>query len=374
MNTQFNLPTKIIIGSNTINQLKTIIKPQQKVFLVTTKDTAPLSITYNQIKEILKDNHIIHFDQVMPNPSTEIVDAGVALAREHDIDVIVGVGGGSTLDTTKMIRLLYNQDYEWTSLIKTYTDPFYQVDLPKSLPYFAIPTTTGTGSEVTQAAVITHNNFKETIFHPHNFADIAILDPNLVTSLPSKLTAITTFDAFTHSFESYISQHANSYNRQLALKSIELIIINLPLTLENLRNENYREQLLVAQNFAGQSLATAGANLPHPLSEVIGSISHISHGEALAIVFANFIKFSTNQHQKDFQTINHLFQLHRPDLYHEQLEITIRNFINSIGLKQSFSEHNLSKDEIKQILNHPLWNHLPFMDSASIKQIISSSI
>ncbi len=373
MNTNINITTELIIGPNTIEKLTELTQNNHKMMLVTTANIPPLQTQFDLIKKLCSHLEIIHFDQVIANPTSEIIDAGVSLANKEGVDLIIGIGGGSTIDTAKMIRLLLHQDYNWENLITKYNDPFISCNEPKSVPYIAIPTTTGTGSEVTQAAVITHNNFKESIFHPNNYSDIAILDPTIVSTLPAHLTAMTTFDAFTHAFESYISPKANQYNKQLALSAMKIIITTLPLCLKDLDNLEYREQLLVAQNFAGISLATAGANLPHPLSEVIGSICNVPHGEALAIVFSNFIKQTLNLYPNEYAQIKNLFVQSDQTLNSLDLSTIVHHFINKINLKQSFIEHNVSHDDFLLVLNHPLWEHLPFLDSSQTKIILNNS-
>ncbi len=373
MNNYFNIPTEIIIGAETINKLPEILNNQQKCLLVTTENVKPLSDTYDLIKQLCPNVEFIHFDEVMPNPSSAMIDRGVELARKSKIDVILAVGGGSTLDTAKTIRLLLNQEYDWNTLISSYGDPFAKYDDVKSVPYIAVPTTTGTGSEVTQAAVVTHNDFKESIFHNNNYADIAILDPTLVISLPKRLTAMTTFDAFTHAFESYISPRANAYSKELALRSIDLIIKYLPKCLNELDNVTYREKLLVAQNFAGMSLATGGANLPHPLSEVIGSICHIAHGEALAIVFPNFIEKTSDLYADKYEEIKQLFTQNASYLEEETLADIVRIFIQNIELRQTFSEHDVTENDFISVVNHPLWDKLPFLEADKTREILRKS-
>ena len=175
------------------------------LFLVTTPD-APLQPLYERVKKLLNAEgiRVVHFDKVEPNPSVEIVEQGFAMLKEEPADFVLAVGGGSSIDTAKAIAFANGKaSIDWDYLFDEYSSPFeyYPSYSEKHLPLLSVPTTSGTGSQVTQAAVITRGKEKITFFHPDNFSQETILDPQLMLTLPKRMSAATGFDAFTHAFE-----------------------------------------------------------------------------------------------------------------------------------------------------------------------------
>ena len=211
-------PSRIHFGKGRLEELGQIAsKYGKKCLLVTTPNEAPLDKLFQRVKDILKKSDIdtVQFDKVIPNPTVEIVNQGFELAKEAEVDFVLAVGGGSSIDTAKIIALTYGLDaIDWDIMYGTYTSPFEQYEpvSEKALPLLAVSTTSGTGSQVTQAAVISRGAEKNTIFHPQNFSRECIVDPELMTTLPARITASTGFDAFTHAFESY-KQSRKGYER-----------------------------------------------------------------------------------------------------------------------------------------------------------------
>ncbi|EQF74976.1 iron-containing alcohol dehydrogenase [Clostridioides difficile] len=290
----FYQPSRINFGQGTLSELPRIIgKYGKKCLLVTTPNVEPLDKLYKRVtlNLIEKGIEVVHFDRVEPNPTVELINEGFELAKKESVDVVLAVGGGSSIDTAKVLALTFGlEKIDWDYMFSTYTNPFkiYDKVSEKELPLIAVSTTSGTGSQVTQAAVISRGSEKNTIFHQNCFSKECIVDPELMLTLPERITASTAFDAFTHAFESYINPNANDFTEIMSEKSMELVINYLPKVMEDKNNIEYRTKLAVADTLGGSSLANAGAAAPHPLSEIIGGVTHIPHGEALAIVFPKF--------------------------------------------------------------------------------------
>lgn len=293
MKFNFLMPTKLHFGSGELNNIGNIIKPYgNRCFMVTTENLSPLDTLFERIKTLLNksDIEVFHFDRVIPNPTVDIIERGVEAINAFGGDVVLAVGGGSSIDTAKTIALLRDQEsINWPNIFSTYCDPFgaYPSLSDNQTPLISVPTTAGTGSEVTQAAVISMGEDKNTIFHPDNNSKEAILDPELLLTLPNRLTAATGFDSFSHAFESYINEKASPMSEMLSLKAMGIVVDTLPKALQDPKNILHREQLMYAQTLAGAALANAGASAPHPLSEIIGGITHISHGELWLWYFRN---------------------------------------------------------------------------------------
>ncbi|SHJ55437.1 iron-containing alcohol dehydrogenase [Paramaledivibacter caminithermalis] len=383
MDSIFSVPTKIHFGIGKIETLTDIAKEYGKrCLLVTTKNTHPLEKVFTRLKGVLSQNNfeVIHFDEVIPNPTTEIVEKGIRLLQDNKIDFVISVGGGSSIDTAKIICLLNeSKDIDWSNLFDKYNNPHihYKPIHNRHIPLIAIPTTAGTGSEVTQAAVISIDNDKNTIFHPLNYPAHAILDPNLLLTLPSKLTASTGFDAFCHAFESYINPMASPFSELASLEAIKVIKNYLPKSIESLNNIFYRKQLLYAQTLAGIALSNAGASAPHPLSEIIGGVTGISHGEALALVFPEFLHMQYHLNTTKFATIARIFDNTLNSLSDKEaaskLSSIIKDFLKAIKLYHKFDDYSVTDEQFSSIIDSPILNFLSFGCKENLQKIILDS-
>ena len=376
-------PTRIHFGLGELENLAKIsARYGKKCLLVTTPNVMPLDKLFDRVKNILSGSHIevVHFDKALPNPTCDIVSEGLLLANENKVDFVLSVGGGSSMDTAKIIALNYGlQEIDWDTLFATASNPFIQHEVvsEKKLPLLLVPTTSGTGSQVTQAAVISRGSEKETIFHQDNFADECIIDPELMKTLPKRITASTGFDAFTHAFESYISKRASVLTEVQGLKAMELVIENLPKVLEDGLNSEYRVKLAIADTLAGSSLANAGAAAPHPLGEIIGGLTNISHGETLAIVFPAFIKSSCEANQVKFAHVARLFnkELEKVDdkKASEALYEEIVKFLQTIGLYKNLRDFGVTEAQLEEIMEHPVLGFLPFASKEELQGMLRLS-
>jgi len=351
-----------------LNQLGKIAKPYgDKCLLVTTEDVFPLNQLFEKVKALLNQSgiEVYHFDQVIPNPTVEIIESGIETLIECKVDFVLAVGGGSSIDTAKTIALLNESERNWNELFNKYNDPFGQYESLCDMPLLSIPTTAGTGSEVTQAAVITMGHEKNTIFHPSNYSNEAILDPELLLTLPSRLTAATGFDAFCHAFESFISQKASPLSEMYSFDAMKKVVEVLPKAIKSPENLSYREDLMFAQMQAGIALANSGASAPHPLSEIIGGIAHVSHGEALALVFPEFVEVFYNDNKKKFDQVSELFN--------KPLNEGIIDFLKEIDLYNTKATYGISKEQEELLINSPILGYLPFGSKETLQSILIES-
>ena len=358
-------PAKLLIGASMLDVLPEVLSGYGKRVLLVSTNDEPLQPLYDKIHGLLDGFDVVHFTGVVPNPTVESVDACLPLAV--DIDVIVAVGGGSSMDTAKAINLkLHHPHDSWESLFERY-DSFAAEYDTKFLPLVSIPTTSGTGSQVTQAAVLSMGVDKLTLYHTGLLSDVAILDPNLTTTLPRRLTSATAFDTFTHAFESYLSDKSNALTRLDSLNAMQIVVNTLPKVLEDPQNVTLREQLMVADTLGGRSLSNAGAHAPHPLSEIIGGLANAMHGEALASVYPAFIKIGNARFEETFKSLSQtLFD--QDDLYTAMV-----SFLEMIQLNISIKD--LVKDEatFEAIRNHPVWGVLPFGDRDFFEAILDEA-
>ena len=369
-------PTRIHFGAGRIRELGRICKRYGRVcFMVTTPDE-PLRPLYEKIKGLLLEQGIetVHFDQVSPNPSVEMVQKGFEQLRESKASFVLGVGGGSSIDTAKTLAFTNGKDaIDWDELFCRYSSPYenYESYSEGVLPLISVPTTSGTGSQVTQAAVITRGKEKITFYHPQNFSRECILDPELMLTLPNRITASTGFDAFTHAFESYINPRASWYSAMDSMEAMRLVVENLPKVLKDPGNLEYRSNLAMADTLAGRALANSGAQAPHPLSEIIGGITHLPHGEALAVVFPAFIRHSIEANREKYKKAARIFCKEAKSA--EELFELLVSFLKEIGLYRTMKEMEVDREAFEEMLQSPVLDVLPFGNRDELETILRES-
>ncbi|MBF0492856.1 MAG: iron-containing alcohol dehydrogenase [Deltaproteobacteria bacterium] len=282
---QFHLPTKILFQaglakdfSNELAQLGV-----NKILFLTDSYWAKQPVT-QEIIEGLKTAGIEAvevFSDIPPNSELKVVHQATELGKKIEADGIIALGGGSVMDTAKAANILLSlggdlvNDYSGTQTITS--------DLK---PLIVIPTTSGTGSEVTKVAVIydAEHEVKLAFVDTHLYPTLAILDPELTLTMPPQLTAMTGMDALTHAIESYTSQEQNSFSHALAKHAIQLVVENLPLATKEGSNLEARSALLVASNLAGVAFDHAMVGIVHSMSHSVGAVSHVPHGLANSIL------------------------------------------------------------------------------------------
>ena len=203
-------PTEIIFGCGKATAIGEVVRRYGETALLVTDDSKPMAAIAEKVMQLLQKSGIstVHFCGVKPNPTTDIVTEGARMAKNHGAQVVIGLGGGSSMDTAKAIAVeATHEGTAWDYNCHT------QGPTEKTLPIIAIGTTAGTGSQVTQCSVITRtaDKDKSAIWHRNIFPRVAIVDPELTATMPKSVTAQTGFDAFCHNFEAYLSVNMNLY-------------------------------------------------------------------------------------------------------------------------------------------------------------------
>lgn len=230
-----------------------------------------------------------------PEPPVKSADAVVKVARTGEFDLVIGLGGGSAMDTAKLAAALAVQEGSVAD--------FFGVNLlpKKGLPNIMIPTTAGTGSETTANAVfVDEDRNKKAVISPPIMPDSALVDPLLTLTAPPSLTAATGLDALTHAMESYTAVKATPHTRMYALEAIRLIGLHLRTAVWNGPDLEAREGMMRASFYAGVSLANAGVNAVHALAHTLGGFFHVPHGMANALLLPHVMAFNMVSHPARF--------------------------------------------------------------------------
>lgn len=288
----FTLPTKIVYGpkciASLIDELK--LNDGERPIIITDKGVRNAGIL-DKITALLKQNNInyIVYDGVEPNPKDVNVEDGAKAAREFGADSIIAIGGGSPIDCAKSVGVLiaHNGDK-----IKEYEG---KTAATKPLPLLiTIPTTSGTGSELTFSSVITdtENNYKMTVKSQYTSAKIAICDPELTLSLPAHITASTGMDALTHAIEAYTATCAEPISDALALYATELIYNNLVTAVNDGSNLEARSAMLLGSMLAGIAFSHSDVASVHCIAESLGGVYDLPHGVCNAIFLPHVMEYN----------------------------------------------------------------------------------
>jgi len=239
------------------------------------------------------------YTDVVPEPPLAIGEKLVAFTKEHQFDLVIGLGGGSALDLAKLAGVLATHEGKVADYLNLTGN---RALTHKGVPKILIPTTSGTGSEVTNISVLSLDTTKDVVTHDYLLPDVAIVDPALTTSLPPKVTAATGIDALTHAIESYVSINANPVTDALALQAIRLISGSIRTAVADGENREARSDMSYGSYLAGLSFFNSGVAGVHALAYPLGGQFHISHGESNAVLLPyvmGYIRQSCEKRMKD---------------------------------------------------------------------------
>ncbi len=304
--TFFQTTGRIVMGAGSLKGLPDEIRrlDGSKVFIITDPGLVQAGII-KRVENLLSEAGIAfgRFDKVEPDPRFEIVLDALAQLKAEGADIVLGIGGGSSLDIAKVSAIMATN----TGSI----DSYFGIDLvPKpGLKKILIPTTAGTGSEVTPIAILSDNNekLKKGIVSSHLLPDTALLDPELTVGLPSKVTAATGMDALIHAIESYTSKNATSITDVLAVQAMDLIYNNIRTACANGSNIEARSKMLEGSLLAGMAFTNAGVTAVHAFAYPIGAEFHIPHGIANTIMLIPVMEFNLMGNFSKFADIAGIF-------------------------------------------------------------------
>ena len=295
MSQVFNISNPVIFGLGVSEQLPKLIDEYKatSVLLICSPPINEKPIV-TELEALLKQKGIAFscFDAVTPDPDIQLVSHICEQAKMVKADLLIAIGGGSVIDATKAARILYElkgniADYETL-------DPSIEKVGPLITPLIAVPTTSGTGSEVTSFSIVSDlvKKRKMVIAGKNVSASIALVDPTLTFSLPKSMTAATGMDALTHAIEAYISVLASPLSDVNALNAISLISNALPIAVANPNDQQARSDLMLGSVLAGFAFNCAILGLAHAIAHPLGAMFHIPHGVANAVVLPEVVRFN----------------------------------------------------------------------------------
>jgi len=290
---EFKCPARLLFGIDICENLGAEIKTLNgsRPLVVTDKGIVNAGLL-DRISELLKKAGIefVVFDEVEENPTVATVHKGADLYKSENCDIIIGLGGGSSMDAGKAIGVKATHEGEIRKYTRRGGHPIKNI-VP---PYIAIPTTSGTGSEVTWVSVVTDPDIKAktVVASPFIAPNTSLIDPSLTKTLPPSVTASTGMDALTHAVEGYVSLKASQITDTLALKAIEMIASNLREATANGDNMEARSNMMLGSTIAGIAFGNASVGMVHSVAHALGGLFNIAHGIANAIMLPHVMQFN----------------------------------------------------------------------------------
>ncbi|WP_325170149.1 iron-containing alcohol dehydrogenase [Noviherbaspirillum pedocola] len=306
MNTNFNFSTvpNVVSEAGSAKKLGSILAQQfplvRHALIVTDNGFLATGLLEAPIASMEAAGFTVHtFTEVIADPPEHIVLQAAETARRHGIEIVVGFGGGSSMDVAKLIAVLSKGNQALSTM--------YGIGNVKQerLPLVQIPTTAGTGSEVTPISIVTTGETtKMGVVSPKLYADLAILDAELTTGLPPKITAATGIDAMVHAIEAYTTRHKkNPLSDMLAREALRLLSANLVRACENGSDIEARQSMLLGAMLAGQAFSNAPVAAVHALAYPIGGVFHVPHGLSNALVLPHVLRFNASHAAQHYAEI-----------------------------------------------------------------------
>ncbi len=351
---RFSVPTEIIFESGSSLKAGDILRERgvDSALIITDKGVLAAGCLDN-VFESLKGNGITFgvYDGVEQNPAEETVEEALRMLIARDYDSVIAVGGGSSLDTGKATIALLKEKREIGDLYSQ----VLRGDSP--LPLMAIPTTAGTGSEVTWSAVITdtRRRVKETIRGEYMYPDYAIVDPELTLSLPKTITASTGMDALTHAIEAFITTRAHAMSDALAMEACLLIFNNLRDAVMEGDNIEARSAMSIASTLSGMAFSISGLGMVHGLAEPLGGRLNIPHGIANSVLLPYCLKFNQEAAKEKLATLSNLIGDNGSKMSIEEeaasLVSEVKRLSRDVGIPEKLEDVEVSKEEFDALVD-----------------------
>jgi alcohol dehydrogenase len=350
LNFIFWCPTKIVFGENTALDVTIEVENLKckRALVVTDRDLAKNTDIPERIKKVLGNLSVGIFSEVEADSGIHIINQGAKVGRELGADCLVSVGGGSVIDTAKGMAILLREGGKLQDYVG------FQILTRPQTPHIVIPTTAGTGSEVTYIAVIKdHEEGRKLLFGDyHILPNVAILDPKMTEGLPPMLTAATGMDALCHAIEALHSLQREPIADGMALHAIRLIKEFLPRAVQNGKDMTARGQMLIAANIAGSAFSNAQVGVVHALAHSVGARFKVHHGLANSILLSACLRYNADACGEVYLDILSALGVNvegiQPDQAGELVSDKIVEFTKKLGLPQRLRDVGVPEEGLEE--------------------------
>jgi len=371
---------KILFGCGELQNIGTYVRDTgQKAFLAIDPFLDEAGFTKRAVS-LLRDVAVesVVFSEIDPDPDCFGVDSAAEIATDKDCDMVIAIGGGSTIDFGKGVAVMAaNPGTCWEYTRRKDHVPGEPGD--DTLPVIAIPTTAGTGSEITHYAVFSNSKIKEksTIVSERIVPRLAVVDPELTYSCPPRLTALSGVDALAHSIEAYINIHASAWVRLVALEAVRLVSTYLPAVVKNGADHEARQKMAWASTLGGMAIAHANPTLPHALGQAAGGYIHAPHGGSVAACLSQIMRLSYPSDPQHFAEIAIAMDANvknQPmEVQAEQAAVLVEKLFEQIQVKVRFSDFGMQAEDIDKITEIALTGYFTGI-SCHPKQVTAEDI
>ena len=356
MSTKFVLNETSYFGKGAREELAGEIQKRgfKKVFLVSDKSLVEAGVTA-KVEDVLNKANIpyVLYDEIKPNPTIKNVTDGVEACKKAEADLIVAVGGGSSIDTAKGISIVMTNPER--SDIKSLNGASNTVN--RGMPLIALPTTAGTAAEVTINYVITDEDaeVKMVCVDPNDIPILAIIDSELMATMPKGLAAATGMDALTHAVEGYITKAHNEMSDMFHMKAIKMIFKYLPAAV-NEKDPEAVEMMGLAQYIAGMGFSNVGLGIVHSMAHQLGAVYDTPHGIANAMLLPTVMRFNGEDHATAQRFREILMNIGRPDAEHLNDQDVINTFVwmiselsKAVGITTTIKDYGAKEEDFEML-------------------------
>lgn len=358
-NFKFKVPQNIEFGVGSLEKLPEILQESKSehVFLISDRGLESIGVV-KKVQDIVEEAEITctTFLDVIPNPTVDVVNEAAEAYKKSGATSIIALGGGSSMDVAKATGVLATYGGQITDY-----EGLYKVPGP-IVPIIAIPTTAGTGSEVTASAVVTdeERNYKMSVISYEMLPKYAVLDPKLIMTAPASIAASCGVDALIHALEAYVSNFASPFTDAMAEKAMELIGGNIRRFVANRQDEEAACAMMIGSTFAGMAFAWAKLGNVHAMSHPVSAYFHVAHGVANAVLLPTVIEYNALADYGRYEKIyNYIREKKEPavDFKPQMLIDEIKKLNADLGIPSSLSEVGVTEDKIeamaKDAVVHP---------------------
>jgi alcohol dehydrogenase class IV len=347
----YSCPTKVVFGVNKIETIANYLpKSHKNILIVSSKTAAVKSGALEKIRSSLSKSktNIFYKNTISPNPRLTEIDDLSCYCQSNNITALIAVGGGSAIDAAKAISLAAPSKLSCKKILK------HDLNLISPLFLIAVPTTAGTGSEVSKGAIVSdiESKWKGGIRGDNVFPKVALLDPLLTMSLPRNVTLETGFDVITHAFESLISRAASPITCMQSISALEIAVPALVLAAEGELTLEVRSDLMYASLLAGYNLANASTCLPHRLQYPLGAHTDTAHARGLAAIYPAWFKstymYSPNEFNFVGNLINKALGINLPVIDEPSSTLAITALLSKLDMSQRLRDFGVKLDQCEQ--------------------------